>query len=780
MYIAFSSILKKLTSQNLSQKKMEQIADIVTAIGATMLMIAISAMAFARACQMMSSVKIGDYAMALIPIVLMLGIFGLIAAKLASTGGAGGTQIVDTLNKVADVFVKIGVAMALMGASVLLLGAGVGLLGGGLGKLAEGIAVLANTFSEHWVTVTILLVIIGLITAAIIYFLKQAAPITEVVGEVAKGVSKAATKTSGTISEVFKGIKKTFKTGTEDAKKWWKELQPKAKMAIATGVVAIVGGLASATPEALKHIGDMIFEILNWLIGLVPKLVGWIVEFLITVLNGLAETIRAKGARIVSAITNVIEALVEIVVHVAAAAILAIANAFGIDISEEIAESSAVIINSLRNGQDQIESYAENVNRLTNTTDDFISKNDKLANSLSSTEGKASSFMDTISDLKGTIDGASDSIDNFNISDVVKLQTMGLPSVANTKMAEILNAKDPMFSAAGANLADAQFEGYTNEWGEVLNADGSISYDPNTLMANYLNEPQDYSDYADDNAYAYTSSFAGEIDSPSAREEVGTASDNLMGVVEDTIADHKKEVEKSVDENVNKAIHNTIWGKAIERSDDGAYIGDCIINGLLKKLEERNSEVTYATSHLGATAFDAFTSKDGIDSDSPSKKFYQGGLYCVQGVANAVNQNQGLATHAMTSLSDQMIDSFGNPREYAAKMASGEIQYDPTIRPVMDMSSARMGAMNIGSMFRDQSVSLTGLSGQIAYDMTNLNGSNAAVVAEIQALREDMDVMTDELANMQIVMDTGALVGSTVGAYDAALGKRQFYSGRGN
>ena len=98
----------------------------------------------------------------------------------------------------------------------------------------------------------------------------------------------------------------------------------------------------------------------------------------------------------------------------------------------------------------------------------------------------------------------------------------------------------------------------------------------------------------------------------------------------------------------------------------------------------------------------------------------------------------------------------------------------------MDMTSARMGEMNIGSMFRDQSVSLTGLSGQIAYDMTNLNGSNAAVVSEIAALREDMDVMTDELTNMQIVMDTGALVGSTVGAYDVALGKRQFYSGRGN
>ena len=86
----------------------------------------------------------------------------------------------------------------------------------------------------------------------------------------------------------------------------------------------------------------------------------------------------------------------------------------------------------------------------------------------------------------------------------------------------------------------------------------------------------------------------------------------------------------------------------------------------------------------------------------------------------------------------------------------------------------------MSSMFANQNVTLSGITGQIAYDMTNLNGSNAAVVAEIQALREDMDYMTDELSNMQIVMDTGALVGSTVGAYDQAFGRRAIYGERGN
>jgi hypothetical protein len=155
-------------------------------------------------------------------------------------------------------------------------------------------------------------------------------------------------------------------------------------------------------------------------------------------------------------------------------------------------------------------------------------------------------------------------------------------------------------------------------------------------------------------------------------------------------------------------------------------------------------------------------------------------LWCVLGVANAINQNTGLASDAMLNLSDQMIGSFGDPLDYVSKIASGEIQYDPSIRPILDTSMIGRGAGAINSMFTHQNVSLAGMTGQIAYDMSNLNGSNAAVVAEIQALREDMDYMTEQMTNMQIVMDTGALVGATSGAMDKNLGIKRLYSERGD
>ena len=185
-------------------------------------------------------------------------------------------------------------------------------------------------------------------------------------------------------------------------------------------------------------------------------------------------------------------------------------------------------------------------------------------------------------------------------------------------------------------------------------------------------------------------------------------------------------------------------------------------------------------AELGDIMDKGFRSKDGIDSNSPSKKFYNSGLFCVLGVRDAIAENTGLASDAMFNLSDQMINSFGDPLDYVSKMASGEIQYDPSIRPILDTSMLGTGVNTIDSMFANQNVSLSGMSGQIAYDMSTLNGSNAAVVAEIQALREDMDYMTEQMTNMQIVMDTGALVGATSGAMDKNLGIKRLYSERGD
>jgi tape measure domain-containing protein len=780
--VALSALIAAIMGGKLNA---DGVVDTMMALSIAFLAISVSMLIIAKAAEALDSVDPG----ALKALCVTMGALMAALILLAMLVGGENNKVGDGLQKVASFFLSMAIAALILSAAVMLLGTGFGALGAGCGVLADGIAHLAEVLAEHKVTAFVAVAIIATVIVLAILLMKNITKVVDVVANAANVVLSAIQ----TVINKIAGPNGVLQTGSKNLSAWWKDKPSKFKMAAVSALVGISGAIVSATPEMLKNAKELIKKIIYFIIDIIPTLVDALFDILVRIVNALADTVRKNSAQLAYAFWNLIEAITEVILDVAVEGLLLvlggvkkILNAIGIDTDfidtwmSGVDEGMGMLKGSMRQGLQYAKDYADSTEIMTQAFSGLDASMNKVTDELAKQNGLTKDAAGNYSKVgtaasaaAGGIAGLVDSSRNFSVSDLVSADKLG-DSGAISHITDKLGLGNLGEAAGGEFLG-----GMGNK---LLNADGitGLDMDAEGMMGQMGMGIDDFGDVGEDGAIAYDSSFATEIDSPSAREEVGTASDNLMGVVEDTIADHKKEVEKSVDENINKAIHNTIWGKISERGDDGEYIGNAIIDGLLRAIDDRKSEVTYATTSLGAATFDAFTSKDGIDSNSPSKKFYQGGLYCVQGVANAVNQNQGLATHAMTSLSDQMIDSFGNPLEYAAKMASGEIQYDPTIRPVMDMSSARMGAMNIGSMFRDQSVSLTGLSGQIAYDMTNLNGSNAAVVAEIQALREDMDVMTDELANMQIVMDTGALVGSTVGAYDAALGKRQFYSGRGN
>jgi hypothetical protein len=56
---------------------------------------------------------------------------------------------------------------------------------------------------------------------------------------------------------------------------------------------------------------------------------------------------------------------------------------------------------------------------------------------------------------------------------------------------------------------------------------------------------------------------------------------------------------------------------------------------------------------------------------------------------------------------------------------------------------------------------------------------NDAVVSAISSLQGDVVELADAIRKMQIVMDTGTLVGSILEPVDSALGQKVIYKGRG-
>jgi hypothetical protein len=127
-----------------------------------------------------------------------------------------------------------------------------------------------------------------------------------------------------------------------------------------------------------------------------------------------------------------------------------------------------------------------------------------------------------------------------------------------------------------------------------------------------------------------------------------------------------------------------------------------------------------------------------------------------------------------------------SPLQKIVDLVNGTLEYDPTIRPVLDTSQLMADVNNVNSMFGSRSINLAGRNSQLNMVGKDLNfntdnqNQNQDIVDAIGELRNDFNAMSEKLDNMQVVMDSGALVGAIAGPMDTALGRRQIYKGRRN
>lgn len=278
-------------------------------------------------------------------------------------------------------------------------------------------------------------------------------------------------------------------------------------------------------------------------------------------------------------------------------------------------------------------------------------------------------------------------------------------------------------------------------------------------------------DVAYESGTTYTMTEAQAISDGS--DEIYDATTENTDSAKQAIIDSKEETEKAVQENFNDPFQLRIRSGKVNAGKSVEYV----VDGMIQAMDDKNGSYAAAAVRLAKAGNKAFEKENKISS--PSKVYYQNGEYIVQGLINGIEHNIQHVESTAGDLSDAILTSFGDPIGYVSKFMTGEIEYDPSIRPVFDNSGVSKGAASINSMLSKQTISVSGFSGKLAADIGTLDKSNSDVVSELQALREDMLMMQDAMENMQIVMDTGALVGSTVGAYDKALGQQQIYSKRG-
>ncbi len=129
-----------------------------------------------------------------------------------------------------------------------------------------------------------------------------------------------------------------------------------------------------------------------------------------------------------------------------------------------------------------------------------------------------------------------------------------------------------------------------------------------------------------------------------------------------------------------------------------------------------------------------------INSRSPSKEFMKLGRYSAEGFALGIDKDAKLSVKSATRMSVSAMDSTKEAISKIGKLLDSDVDVQPTISPVVDLTNVEAGAGAInGLLGQDVMVGASANLSAINYGMSrNQNGVNDDVVSAINKLRKDL------------------------------------------
>ena len=219
-------------------------------------------------------------------------------------------------------------------------------------------------------------------------------------------------------------------------------------------------------------------------------------------------------------------------------------------------------------------------------------------------------------------------------------------------------------------------------------------------------------------------------------------------------------------------------------------LGNNVTTGLLSGIENKFPELLSKLTSLISKIPNLFARILAIKS--PSRVMAELGEYTMEGFG--VGMEDGSSD--LEKISEQTANDILNQmKANIAAITNGwseDNAYQPVIRPVFDMEALNTGYNDIQSWFANsEGLNLNGNLSRLTPTNTDDSTSNQQivdainrinnddVVGEIGALRNDISQLQTAITNMQVVMNTGVLVGQLVEPMDRALGSKALMKNRG-
>lgn len=193
--------------------------------------------------------------------------------------------------------------------------------------------------------------------------------------------------------------------------------------------------------------------------------------------------------------------------------------------------------------------------------------------------------------------------------------------------------------------------------------------------------------------------------------------------------------------------------------------GKDLANGLISGINAKKDSVYWAAYALGQKAVQG--EKDGQASNSPSKETIKAGKWLGEGLVIGIRKMSSAVYNSGKSMGEVATDSISKSIQTISDFIDTDIDNQPTIRPILDLSEVEAGANGISDMFGvNPSVALMSNVGSINSMMNNRqNGTNSDILSAIKDLGRSMSNRSGDTYTINgITYDDGSNVSDAVKA----------------
>lgn len=630
----------------------------------------------------------------------LIGALGGIAVAL---GLLIGSAVILQYSGAAAALVELGLAVALMG---------VGLLAGGVAILAfgEGVKLLASYL----------------------------APLGEAIVAFSTTVIQNGSTLATAFSQIIKGAALAIVMAA-----------PNIAAAGIAIIMALAVALKDSSPTILTTLGEMLMNLIDWLGTAAVTLINVLVHLVIVVLNGLAQAIMDNADTLWFAITNVLKAMLWVIVDGMFVMLQQIVG--------EIPFLSGKLGNYLEDAKNDLKEYfspKDASDYSTEIMEGAIWPIEEYGPHLVDTAGHtAEDVANAVNDpLKEGAEEAKQTGMNYQeILGSITSKEQG--DKAGTDVSAMVNNVLGGFGNLGPGLATIS-DGFNGDWASMLDkADITAISGAEGIrddMTAILGDTDGFSDAGNESAMAYFAAYqnadaAGPANSlkdeavsalASGKKDMAKAATDSAGGYVAALSGMKASSKKKGVELAQSAVNGARSTRS-QFESTGAYLGDGVNFGLAK--------IAYKLNNTGRTIMTGVINnmRNVAQVASPSKVTTQIGKFLGEGLLNGLNSYSEAAEDAGGNLSESAIIGLKGIAEYIKDVVDGNLEMDPTIRPVLDATELQNGIGMVNTMFgQTRSMALAG-------NITGFTGSSQASLEAMvdRAVNKAMDGITTRLTD---------------------------------